>query len=150
MLMNSSNETLVGGGLWALPLLAAFCGVKWKGNNMLTDVDMPVALATSVPVFGAAARNAASGTGPICCTNSSICLYLISCACSLGSLSPAHPPLSLSDYNICHYLFLLYVHNCRCHRVSAKCSGYLLYLNIHLPVKSCLTEDVFLSQTFCS
>ena len=120
MLMNSGNEILGGGGLWALPLLAAFCGVKWNRNNMLTDVDMPVALATSVPVFVAAARNAASGTGPICCTNCSICLYLFFCACSLGSSSSAHLLLLLSDCNICHCLFLLYVHNCRCHRVSAK------------------------------
>lgn len=111
MLMNSGNEIPVGGGLRALPLLAAFCGLKWKQNNMLTDVDMPVALATSVPVFGAAARNAASGTGPICFTNCSICLYLFFCAWSVGSLSPAHPLLWLSDCNICHCLLLLYVHS---------------------------------------
>lgn len=69
MLMNSGNEILVGGGLWALPLLAALCEVKWNRSNMLTDVDMLVALVTSVPVFVAAARNAASGSGPICCTD---------------------------------------------------------------------------------
>lgn len=95
MLMNSGNEILVGGRLWALPLLAAFCGVKWKRNNMLTDVDMPVALATLVPVFRAASRNAASGTGPICCTNCSICLYLLFCACSLGSVSRPSSDLTL-------------------------------------------------------
>lgn len=124
MLMNSGNEILVGGGLWALPLLAAFCRVKWNRSNMLTDVDMPVALATSVPVFVAAASNAASGSGPICCSDCSICLYLFFCASSLGSLSSAHPLLLPSDCNICHYLLLLYVHNFRCRRVSATFSGY--------------------------
>lgn len=124
MLMNSGNEILVGGGLRALPLLAAFCRVKWNVSNMLTDVDMPVALATSVPVFVTVARNAASGSGPICCTNGSICRYLFFCASSLCSLSSAHPLLLLSDFNICHYLFLLYVHNCRSHRAPAKLSGY--------------------------
>ena len=49
MLMNSGNEILGGGGLRALLLLAAFCRVKWNRSNMLTDVDMPVALATSTP-----------------------------------------------------------------------------------------------------
>lgn len=78
MLMNSGNEILVGGGLWALLLLAAFCRVKWNRSNMLTDVDMPVALATSTPVFVAAASKAASGSSPICCTDCSICLYLSS------------------------------------------------------------------------
>lgn len=113
MLMNSGNEILVEGGLWALPLLAAFCRVEWNRSNMLTDVDMPVALATSVPVFVAAARKAASGSSPICCTDCSICLYLFFCASSLGSLSSAHPLLLLSDCNICHYSFLLYVYNFR-------------------------------------
>lgn len=83
MLMNSGNEILVGGGLRALLLLAAFCRVKWNRSNMLTDVDMPVALATSAPVFVAAASKAASGSGPICCTDCSICLYLFFRASSL-------------------------------------------------------------------
>lgn len=30
--------------------LAAFCRVEWNRSNMLTDVDMPVALATSAPI----------------------------------------------------------------------------------------------------
>lgn len=124
MLMNSGNEILVGGGLWEHPFLAAFHGVKRNRSNMLTDVDTLVALATSVPVFVAAARNAASGFGPICCTDCSICLHLFFPASSSGSLSSALPLLLLSDCNICHYLFLLYAHNFRCFRVSAKFSRY--------------------------
>lgn len=120
MLMNSGNEILGGRGLRAQPLLAAFHRVKRNRSNMLTDVDMPVALATSDPVFVAAARNIASGCSPICCTDCSICLHLFFCASSLSPLSFALPLLSFSDYSICHYLFLLYVHNLRCCRVSAK------------------------------
>ena len=140
MLMNSSNEILVGGGLWALLLLAAFCRVEWNRSNMLTDVDMPVALATSAPVFVAAASKAASGSSPICCTDCSICLYLFFRASSLDCLSSAHPLLLLSNCNICHYSFLLYVHDFWCQRILAQ---WQLCLNIPLPVKSCFTEDVF-------
>lgn len=114
MLMNSGNEILVGGGLWALLLLAAFCRVEWNRSNMLTDVDMPVALATSAPIFVAAASKAASGSSPICCTDCNICLYLFFRASSLDFLSSAYPLLLLSDCNICHYSFLLYVHDFWC------------------------------------
>ena len=94
MLMNSGNEILGGGGLRALLLLAAFCRVKWNRSNMLTDVDMPVALATSTPVFVAAASKAASGSSPICCTDCSICLYLSSV--HLAWTSVLCPPSALA------------------------------------------------------
>lgn len=61
---------------------------------------------------------------PICCTDCSICLYLSFRASSLDSLSSAHPLLLLSDCNICHYPFSLFVHNFRCLSVPATLSGY--------------------------
>lgn len=61
MLMNPSNEILVRES--TQPLMAAFQRVS---SNMLTDVDRPVALATSVHVFVAPARKAASGDRSVC------------------------------------------------------------------------------------
>lgn len=132
MLTNSGNEILEGRGLQAQPFLAAFRRAKRDRSNMLTDVDMPVALATAAPVFVAAGRNTASGCSPICCTDCSICLHLFLCTSSWSSVSSVLPLLSFYDCNICHYLFLLYVHNFRCGRVSAQFGSYCTEIFIYL------------------
>lgn len=145
MLMKPSNEILVGGGLWVQPLLAAFHGVR---SNMLTDVDGPVALATSVAVAVAPVGNAASDSSPICCTVGSIWphLFFLHPCNQPGLLSCAYAHLlTAASATIC-YGFVYTALGVAWRQPSSGASAQ----THSSPVKSCLTEDVFLRQTFCS